>query len=233
MEPDASIPYDVVDEIEYSPPPKRRREEPALEWKPDWTKRFGDDSASLLTAYFPFEGLARDCVTAVRDLLVKNPPIKIYGKPYIQHRSVGFFSFDPAVKSYNYSTGNEMPAQAPPTALRLLMEAMKGTGGDYNAVLVNCYTDGSDYIGAHSDKADFICPKTGVVSLSVGNTRIFRVRDKTTKAIVCDVPLLSGMLCAMTGPEFQTRYTHEIVKIANAGFSPRYSFTFRKHKATE
>ncbi|MFM7854557.1 MAG: hypothetical protein ACKO96_22185, partial [Flammeovirgaceae bacterium] len=89
---------------------RQLRKEVFDEWVPKWTKIFGDDSASLLTAPFPLYGLTLDCVSAVDTLLVKDPPIKIYGKDGIQHRNVGFFSLDPAVKHYNYSKGNKMPA---------------------------------------------------------------------------------------------------------------------------
>ena len=82
--------------------------------------------------------------------------------------------------------------------------------------------DGNDYIGAHSDD-ELGLDKVGVVSISYGAERIFRIRDKKTKQIICDE---STTHCS--GGDFQKHYTHEIPvqkKVKNS----RISFTFRKH----
>lgn len=239
---------DDEDPIEASPPPtrltKRRRYTPTFPFVPSWKIHFSgfegckitvdNCAAELQTCFFPFLGLLDDCVREVSALLTVNPPIKIYGKPGVQHRNVGFFTDEATVRHYNYSTGNTMPAQPMTNGLALLLEAINLTFGraGFNAVLVNCYKDGSDYIGAHSDKEDHICPHYGVLSLSWGATRIFRIRNKETKHIVCDVPLQHGMLCDMNGTDFQRCFTHEILKDEKIGRA-RYSFTFRRHKTTQ
>jgi len=69
--------------------------------------------------------------------------------------------------------------------------------------------------------------KTGVVALSYGTSRKFRIRDKNTNKIVKDIDTGHMVLLNMGG-EFQKEFTHEIPvekKISGC----RYSFTFRKH----
>jgi len=91
---------------------------------------------------------------------------------------------------------------------------------------VNKYVNGNDYIGAHSDSEIGVDDK-GVVALSYGAERIFRIRSKKDKKIVHEEPTTNGSLMHMGGA-FQKIYTHEIPvqkKIKNA----RISITFRKH----
>ena len=56
------------------------------------------------------------------------------------------------------------------------------TKSDFNAILVNRYASGDDYIGAHSDDEKSLGPN-GVVTISIGQERILRIRDKKTKQI--------------------------------------------------
>ena len=99
-------------------------------------------------------------------------------------------------------------------------------GTNYNGILVNKYKTGADYISAHSDD-DKNLDDTGVVAISYGATRKFRVRDKKTKNIVRDIPLTSYSMIQMGG-KFQQEFTHE-VPVEKKIMDERISFTFRKH----
>jgi alkylated DNA repair dioxygenase AlkB len=168
-------------------------------------------------------------VADVKDRLILNPEIVIYGKKGRQNRDVGFFS--DAVKSYNYS-GQKMASQPlGPMLKQLLSYVNYHSGSSFNAVLVNRYNSGTDYIGAHSDN-EHLDPQSGVVCASVGATRKFRIRDKVTKQILVDVGLPSGSIVCMIGPSFQSRYTHEI-PVEKKVTGVRYSFTLRCHKTEE
>ncbi len=89
---------------------------------------------------------------------------------------------------------------------------------EFNGILVNKYMDGNDYIGAHSDDESGL-DSVGVVSISYGAERIFRIRDKINKNILFEDNTTHCGILHMGG-NFQSLYTHEI---------PRISFTFRKH----
>ena len=100
------------------------------------------------------------------------------------------------------------------------------TESDFNAILINCYEGGDDYIGPHSDDERTL-GRNGVVTISLGQQRVFRIRDKTTRAIVHDIVVEDGDMYWMRG-EFQTHYTHEIPKQKRAT-GTRISLTFRRH----
>jgi alkylated DNA repair dioxygenase AlkB len=97
---------------------------------------------------------------------------------------------------------------------------------DFNGILVNKYPDGTHYIGKHSDDEKSLS-QIGVVSISFGAVRKFRIRDKNTSRIVADIPTTSKEIWVMGG-DFQKEFTHE-VPIEKRIKESRISFTFRKH----
>ena len=168
--------------------------------------------------------LINKCVIEVTNLLDEYPPIKMYGKICHQRRCVGFFSDES--KGYKYS--NQLSLSKPMTTsiLVLLTRVNDIFGTKYNGILVNKYKTGDDYISAHSDDEKNL-DDTGVVAISYGTTRKFRVRDKNTKNIVRDIPLTSYSMIQMGG-KFQQEFTHE-VPVEKKIMDERISFTFRKH----
>jgi len=97
---------------------------------------------------------------------------------------------------------------------------------EFNGILVNKYMDGNDYISAHSDDETGL-DSVGVVSISYGSERKFRIRNKETKEIMWD-ELTTHCSILHMGGNFQELYTHEI-PIEKKIKEPRISFTFRKH----
>ena len=168
--------------------------------------------------------LLEKCISYVEPQLEERPEIIVYGKPCRQHRNVGFFSNE----SIGYKYSKKLMASKPlSTSLSDLIVAInKMLGTQFNGILVNKYLDGSDYIGAHSDDETGL-DGLGVVAISYGSERIFRIRNKNDKNIVCDEPTTHCGILHMGG-NFQKLYTHEI-PIQKKIKEPRISFTFRKH----
>ena len=110
--------------------------------------------------------------------------------------------------------------------LELLKKVNNIFGTNYNGILVNKYKTGNDYISAHSDDEKNL-DDVGVVAISYGATRKFRIRDKKTKKIVKDFALTSYSMLQMGG-KFQQEFTHE-VPIEKRITDERISFTFRRH----
>lgn len=164
------------------------------------------------------------CVDDIKDKLDIKPPIIICGKQVYQKRDVAFFS-DTSI-GYQYS--GQLAKSKPMTMnLDLLLELVNELfGAKFNGILINRYCSGNEYIGAHSDDEKYL-DKTGVVAISYGGTRIFRVRDKQTKQIVQDVPIAHMDIVHMAG-DFQKEFTHEVPP-TREGVDTRYSFTFRHH----
>lgn len=165
-----------------------------------------------------------NCVEEIKDKLLKNPPIVVYGKPAKQHRSIGFFSN--ASIGYYYS-GQLAKSQPLTPKLKHLLEAINYKfNAEFNGILVNYYLNGEDYIGKHSDDEKGL-DKIGVISISTGQSRKFRIRDKTTNKIITDILTNDNEIMHMGG-EFQKEFTHEI-PIEKKAKGERYSFTLRKH----
>lgn len=169
--------------------------------------------------------LLQECINEIEHLLIKNPQIKIYDKIAYQHRSIGFFSNTSI--GYKYS-GQIAKSQKLTEKLNVLLEKVnKIYNSKYNGILINKYTDGNDYIGAHSDDESALDSNSGVIAISVGQSRKFRIRNKSDKKIVKDIIVNDGEIIQMGG-DFQKEFTHEI-PVEKKAKGTRYSFTFRYH----
>lgn len=168
--------------------------------------------------------LLDDCVDDIKDKLDVKPPIFLRGCQVIQHRDIGFFSST----SIGYQYSGQIAKSKPLTMnLELLLVLINELfGANFNGILINRYANGSEFIGAHSDDETFL-DKSGVVAISYGGSRVFRIRNKHTKQIFQDIPI-SNLDIIHMGGNFQKEFTHEIPATKkNVGL--RYSFTFRHH----
>ena len=183
-----------------------------------------EQSAFLSRGNFVDRTLIDECIAYVIPLLEEKPEIVVFGKKCRQNRNVGFFS-DQSI-GYKYSN-NLMKSKPLQEKLSLLLGIINNTlGTEFNGILVNEYKNGEDYISAHSDD-ELGLTDIGVVSISYGAERTFRIRDKKTKQIVHDEPTTQYSILQMGG-NFQQLYTHEI-PIQKKIKASRVSFTFRKH----
>jgi alkylated DNA repair dioxygenase AlkB len=181
-------------------------------------------TAFLDKGMFVHTELLEQCISYVAPLLVERPEIIVYGKTCKQHRNVGFFSNDSIGYKYSKKIMASQPLSTSLTALLVDINHMLGT--QFNGILVNKYMDGNDYIGAHSDDETGL-DGIGVVAISYGAERIFRIRNKNDKTIICDEPTTHCGILHMGG-NFQKLYTHEI-PMQKKIKEPRISFTFRTH----
>ena len=167
----------------------------------------------------------RNCVATVDSELEVQPEIFIFGKVARQRRNVGFYS-DTSV-GYRYS--NRVMASKPmhQCLQELLDYVNEKFNFNYNGILINKYIGGEDYISPHSDDERGLDQQVGVVSISFGVSRKFRVRHKVGKRIAYDLPTDSSKIMQMAG-DFQKEFTHEIVREPEITGN-RFSFTFRHH----
>ena len=185
-----------------------------------------DGTAFLAKGSFADKELLKNCIDYVKPLLEIRPEIIVYGKICKQNRNVGFFSNESI--GYNYSR-QLMKSQPLSEALAELIRIVNGMlGANFNGILVNEYPDGENYISAHSDSEIGLDSKVGVVSISYGAERKFRIRNKTDNSIVCDETTTHSGILVMGGVNFQKLYTHEI-PVQKKIKASRISFTFRKH----
>jgi alkylated DNA repair dioxygenase AlkB len=182
------------------------------------------ERSNLSAVDINIDDLLERCVGEIDGLLIHNPPICVYGKECHQLRSIGFFSNTSIGYKYSKQLARSIPLT--PNIEELLNLVNSTFNSDFNGILVNKYANGEDYIGKHSDDETSLS-NIGVVCVSYGATRKFRIRDKLTGKIVIDVPTTSGEIWIMGG-DFQKEFTHEI-PIEKKIKQPRISFTFRKH----
>ena len=100
------------------------------------------------------------------------------------------------------------------------------SGRDFNGVLVNCYRDGNDNVGWHSDDEAEWGPNPVIASVSFGATRDFVLkhrRDKAVKPVTC--PLTHGSLLVM-GETVQNTWQHQLPKRRRVT-AARINLTFR------
>ncbi|MCD2258354.1 alpha-ketoglutarate-dependent dioxygenase AlkB [Psychroserpens luteolus] len=71
-----------------------------------------------------------------------------------------------------------------------------------NNCLINYYENGNSRMGFHSDRTDILIENTGVVIVSVGETRTLRFRNIENRETIVDFNLISGSLIYMNN-EFQ------------------------------
>jgi alkylated DNA repair dioxygenase AlkB len=166
---------------------------PALETAPEKVVLSSERSCLKVYKNAEITSSLDDCVKEIAGKLLLNPPVMVYGKIGKQHRSVGFFS-DCSV-GYKYS-GQMMPSQALGSNLsQLLQKVNMLVKGDFNGILVNDYMTGSDYLGQHADDEKDLAD-VGVVAISYGATRKFRITDFTSGKIVRDVRFYKRQNCA-------------------------------------
>ena len=153
------------------------------------------------------------------------PKFTMYNRECRMRRNIGFFSDE----SIGYKYTNQMAKSKPltPEMKQLLNHVNTLTNRNFNGLLFNLYLDGNDYIGAHRDDESAL-DKDGVVALSLGATRKFRIRDYQTKKILIDYPTKNGELMWMRGSRFHKDLTHE-VPVEKRVKTPRLSITFRNH----
>ena len=114
-----------------------------------------------------------------------------------------------------------------PELLELRGKVEKETGLSFNAVLLNLYRNGNDSVAWHSDKEHKIGRNPSIASVTFGQTRPFRFRHKTNKAIgQIEIPLHHGTLLLMSGTT-NTYWEHHIPKSAKE-MLPRINLTFRR-----
>ena len=146
------------------------------------------------------------------------------------------------LEDYKFTGVNHLAAQAlPPVATQLLQWANEqlpqhwfpdcGDSKLFNSSLVNWYMDGSHYVGPHADDERALHPGSPIFSLSLGQTRTFRIRrtHDGSNAPVRDLELRHRDFVVMGGA-MQKNFKHEIVKISGERarlMGPRVNVTFR------
>jgi alkylated DNA repair dioxygenase AlkB len=201
------------------------------------------------------DSLFEHVLSALVPLMNADVKFKIHGHDAVMHRVQGLFALDAsAVEGYRFSGQIQRAQQADETICQLIKDVNRiaahalGRRVEFNAVLVNVYRDGTDYIGPHADSEQGLY-EGHVVALSLGCPRKFRVHQqpKWTSSGASpsnalpgggtswDLATAHGQLMIMQAP-FQEMYKHSVpaalardrLSVPRWG-SQRVSLTFRAH----
>jgi len=166
-------------------------------------------------------------VADAKPKLHHRPKILVRGNEVKQPRDVAFFSDASTGYLYSYRLMNAQPLT---DAMRDLLQVLNAAYGvQFNGLLINRYRDGKDSVGAHGDKEDGLDTAAGVVILSWGAARKFRLRhNKSGTPLIMDVPTKRYHALQMHGENFQKALLHEIPKELKV-HGERISITARRH----
>lgn len=149
----------------------------------------------------------------------KQNQFNIQGKTIPFPRLTNYFGEFP----YKYS-GILNPAAPMPDIIKEISNKVNLAGYKNNAVLCNYYRDGNDSIGWHCDDEKEMPEGHCISSVSLGDTRTFRIKPKEKQAAYFSFQLKHGDLFIMGG-RFQEHYLHHIAKEENK--DERINLTFR------
>jgi len=160
--------------------------------------------------------------------------IRMMGKWVLQPRLTAWYG--DADAHYTYAGLINQPLPWLPVLSSLRKRIENEFGRPFNSVLLNCYRDGRDYMGWHSDDERSLGPDPVIASLSLGAERRFSFRPKTnhlTKQKIdalqsdqTDLGLKSGSLLLMT-EGVQAFYKHALPKALRVR-DARINLTFRQ-----
>jgi alkylated DNA repair dioxygenase AlkB len=123
-----------------------------------------------------------------------------------------------------------------PEYLRTVIDKIAAASfGDFNAVLINRYRGGKDYISPHSDD-DYGDPEPTIPSLTLGAARPFRLAkiisgSKLDKSTTVEFLPGHGDLVVMRG-QTNAEWQHWVPKTAKA-VGERINLTFRNKSVLE
>jgi alkylated DNA repair dioxygenase AlkB len=129
--------------------------------------------------------------------------------------------------SYNYSQMNYPYNKMPDDLSNICIRVKDVIGFEPNNCLINYYLDGKSKMGFHSDQTDILEANTGIVIVSLGETRVLRFRRINNFEEVKDFELPSGSLIYMN-QKVQDEWQHAIPKSDTE--NGRMSLTLRRIK---
>lgn len=161
--------------------------------------------------------------TLQREVPFEARPIKLFGREVMQPRLVAWIGDASAV--YTYSGLRHEPQPWTPTLASLRVELEARTGLAFNSVLCNLYRDGRDSVGWHADNEPELGLDPIVASLSLGASRRFQLRHRTSDCKLA-LTMTHGSLLLMRGTT-QRFYRHAVPKEPRL-HEPRINLTFRR-----
>ena len=149
--------------------------------------------------------------------------LQIFGQQHDVPRLVAWIG--DAGAEYTYSGILHQPSEWLPELIALKAAVEQRAETAFNALLANRYRHGQDSIGWHADNEPELGLKPVVASVSLGATRVFKIRTNASKQVQT-LHLASGSLLVMQAG-FQSLYQHCLAKTKKT-VGERINLTFRQ-----
>ena len=134
--------------------------------------------------YWPAVDLGQDAASLFETLLEslewRSESITLFGKRMLQPRLLAWYGDPQARYRYSGIVHTPLPWVPPLAALRARVEAL--AGASFNSVLANLYRNERDSMGLHADDEPELGEQPVIASLSLGETRVFRLRHSSARS---------------------------------------------------
>ncbi|RUO32261.1 alpha-ketoglutarate-dependent dioxygenase AlkB [Aliidiomarina sedimenti] len=148
--------------------------------------------------------------------------IQVFGKWHLIPRLQAWYGDSEA--NYQYS-GRALAPNPWTHELAVLRTRLSESGVTSNSVLANWYRNGEDRMGWHSDNEPELGPAPTIASVSLGATRCFQLRHKSSRQRI-DIELENGSLLIMGG-QLQRHWQHGLPTRKRC-LEGRINLTFRQ-----
>lgn len=155
-------------------------------------------------------------------ILWEHDVVVMFGKKIITKRKVAWYGDDPFKYTYSQVKKTALPWNDSLIIIKKKIESLSGE--TYNSCLLNLYHDGNEGMGWHTDDEKELKKDGAIASISLGVSRKFSFKHKSTQEKV-DLILENGSMLVMKGTT-QTHWLHRLppsTKIKD----PRINLTFR------
>jgi alkylated DNA repair dioxygenase AlkB len=171
----------------------------------------------------------KECETLYRTFLSQSnwhqDQITLFGKTHEVPRLTAFYGEKEA--TYTYSRIEMQAHSWFDELLQLKQKVDVECESKFTSCLLNLYKSGKDSNGWHQDNEKELGVNPEIASVSLGGTRLFKLKHITRKNLqTITIPLEAGSLLLMKG-ETQHYWKHCIPKTKKP-VSPRINLTFRK-----
>lgn len=184
-----------------------------------WTYPLCDEENGCFAGYCK-SGIDNDKLRYFLGIIMDEIPWeKPFGPMGYASRSTAWLVQQGCTCGYRYGGAHVQPALLPP-CIEEVMQAVMPLCGLHNPSTwpnccnLNCYADGTDTLGWHSDDEALFTGDSGhcrIISLSLGAERKFELRTKESQSPLCKLSLSSGDILTMEGLT-QKYYEHRIPK---------------------
>lgn len=164
-------------------------------------------------------------------------PFANYGTVYGKPMSVAMTAFGPLgwtsdMRGYRYAERHpdtDKPWPAMPPALLDLWRQLGDPDAPPDSCLINLYREGAR-MGLHQDR-DEADPRFPVLSISLGDTAVFRIGGTSRKDPTRSLKLSSGDVCRLSGPARLAFHGVDRILAGSSGLVPgggRINLTLRR-----